>query len=182
MAIKKFVNFLGLFILQKCSRNLVLRDRPVCPTYCMPQLISVQVVASIRSDEVQSISLLLLMQNCLTFTDDVMVVLVHKCVQQTHLLALHLGTLGYIPRLLNAFNGLVYCVIIGDPRGDSLMVGSISQKMLTKLGIRTEDAECKPMREICNFVNLVLIIKVVWVSTIPRQAIDTPVIKMTSQY
>ena len=30
-----------------------------------------------------------------------MVVLVHKCVQQTHLLALHLETLGYIPRLLN---------------------------------------------------------------------------------
>ena len=36
------------------------------------------------------------MENCLPFTDDVMVVLVHKCVQQTHLLALHLETLGYI--------------------------------------------------------------------------------------
>ena len=36
-----------------------------------------------------------------------MVVLVHKCVQQTHLLALHLETLGYIPRRLNALNGLV---------------------------------------------------------------------------
>ena len=44
-----------------------------------------------------------------------MVVLVHKCVQQTHLLALHLETLGYIPRLLNALNGLVYFLIIGDP-------------------------------------------------------------------
>ena len=42
------------------------------------------------------------MENCLPFTDDVMVV--HKCVQQTHLLALHLETLGYIPRLLNALN------------------------------------------------------------------------------
>ena len=68
-----------------------------------------------------------------------MVVLVHKCVQQTHLLALHLETLGYIPRLLNALNGLVYFVIIGDPRGDNLMVGSISRKLLTELGIRTED-------------------------------------------
>ena len=48
------------------------------------------------------------MENFLPFTDDVMVVLVHKCVQQTHLLALHLETLGYIPRLLNALNGLVY--------------------------------------------------------------------------
>ena len=45
------------------------------------------------------------MENRLPFTDDVMVVLVHKCVQQTHLLALHLDTLEYIPRLLNAFNG-----------------------------------------------------------------------------
>ena len=46
------------------------------------------------------------MENFLPFTDDVMVVLVHKCAQQTHLLALHLETLGYIPRLLNALNGL----------------------------------------------------------------------------
>ena len=45
-----------------------------------------------RSDEVQSKSLLLIMENYLPFTDDVMVVLVHKCVQQTHLLALHLET------------------------------------------------------------------------------------------
>ena len=47
--------------------------------------------------------------------------------------------------------------------------------------MRTEDAECKLMGDKCNFVSLVLIIKVVWVSTIPRQAIDTPDIKMTSQ-
>ena len=65
-----------------------------------------------------------------TITDDVMVVLVHKCVQQTHLLAMHLETLGYIPRLLNALNGLVYFLIIGDPRGDNLMVGSISPKIV----------------------------------------------------
>ena len=68
-------------------------------------------------------SLLLIMENCLPFTDDVMVVLVHKCVQQTHLLTLHLETLGYISRLLNALNALVYFLIIGDPRGDKLMVG-----------------------------------------------------------
>ena len=108
MGIKICVNFLDFFSLQKCSQNLVLRDWPVCPTYCSPQLISVQVITLIRSDEVQSISLLLIMENCLPFTDDVMVVLVHKCVQQTHLLALHLETLGYIPRHLNALNGLVY--------------------------------------------------------------------------
>ena len=85
-------NFLGFFILQKCSRNLVLRDRPVCPTYYIPQLVSVQVITKMRSDEVQSKSLLLIMENCLPFTDDVMVVLVHKSVQLTHLLALHLET------------------------------------------------------------------------------------------
>ena len=99
------------------------------------------------------------MKNFLPFTDDVMVVLVHKCVQQTHLLALHLETLGYIPRLLNALNGLVYFLIIGDPRGDNLMVGSKSRKLLTELGIRTEDAECKLMGDKCNFVIFVLIIK-----------------------
>ena len=108
------------------------------------------------------------MENCLPFTDDLMVVLIHKCMQQTHLLALHLETFGYIPRLLYAVNGLVYFLIIGDPRGDNLM--------------GTEYAECKLMGDKCNFVNLVFIIKVVWVSTIPRQAINTPVIRITSQY
>ena len=68
------------------------------------------------------------MKNCLPFTDDVVVVLVLKCVQQTHLLALHLETLGYSPRLLNVLNVLVYFLIIGDPRVDNLMVGSISRK------------------------------------------------------
>ena len=47
------------------------------------------------------------MENCLPLTDDVIVVLVHKCMQQTHLLALHLETLGYIIWLLNALNCLV---------------------------------------------------------------------------
>ena len=61
-----------------------------------------------------------------------MLVLVHKCVQQTHLLALHLETLGYIPRFLNALHGLVYFLILGDPRGDNLMVGSISRKIVNR--------------------------------------------------
>ena len=46
-----------------------------------------------------------------------------------------------------------------DPRGDNLMVGSISRKLLTELRIRTEDAECKQMGDKCNFVIIVLIIK-----------------------
>ena len=67
-----------------------------------------------------------------------MVVLVHKCAQQTHLLALHLETLGYIPRLLNALNGLVYFLIIGDPRGDkikSLEISDIPSWEVPHLGI-----------------------------------------------
>ena len=92
------------------------------------------------------------MENCLPFTDDVTVVLVHKCVKKTHLLALHLEALGYIPSLLNALNGLIYFLIIGDPRGDNLMVGRTSRKLLTELRIRTADAECKLMGDKCNFV------------------------------
>ena len=51
-------------------------------------------------------------------------------------------TLGYIPRLLNALNGLVYFLIIGDLRGDSLMVESMFQ---------TEEAECNLIGEMFNF-------------------------------
>ena len=122
------------------------------------------------------------MENCLPFTVDVMVVSVHKCVQQTHLLPLHLETLGYILRLLNTLNGLVYFLIIGDLRGDNLTVERISRILLTESGIQTEDTECKLMGDKCYFVIFVLIIKVVRESTIPRQAINTPVIKMKSKY
>ena len=37
------------------------------------------------------------------------------------------------------------------------MVGSISRKLLTELGIRTEDAECNIMGEICNFATVFMI-------------------------
>ena len=65
---------------------------------------------------------------------------------QTHLLVLYFETLGYIPRLLNTLNGLVYFLIIGDQRGDNLMVGSIFRKLLTELGTRTEEEECNLIR------------------------------------
>ena len=52
------------------------------------------------------------MENRLPFTDDLIIVLLHKCVLQTHLLALHLETLGYILRLLSALNDLAYFLII----------------------------------------------------------------------
>ena len=62
------------------------------------------------------------------------------------------------------------------------MVGSIFENLLTELGIQIECVECKLMGEMCHFANLVLIIKVVWVSTNPRQAINTPVVTMISHY
>ena len=97
------------------------------------------------------------MEYGLQFTDDLMVVLVHKCVQQTYLLTLHLETLGYIPRPLNALNGLVYFLIIGDSRGEYRTVGSMFGKLLTELGIQTEDAKCNLLEEMLHFANLVLI-------------------------
>ena len=62
----------------------------------------------------------------------------------------------FILCLLNALNGLVYFLIIGDLRGDNLMVGSIFRKLLTELGIRTEDTECNLMGKMFNFANLVV--------------------------
>ena len=121
------------------------------------------------------------MENCIPFTDDVMIVLVHKCVQQTPL-GIALGNIRIHSASFECIKWFSIVPIKGDPRGDNLMVGSISQKLLTELGIQTEDAECKLMGDKCNFVNFVLIIKVMWVNTIQRQAINTLVIKMTSQY
>ena len=57
------------------------------------------------SSEFQSSSELLIPENCLLLTHEVMVDLVLKCLQHLHLLALHLEILGYIPHLLN---GLEY--------------------------------------------------------------------------
>ena len=72
-----------------------------------------------------------------------MVVLVHKYVKQTHLLALHLETLGYSPRLLNALNVFFfkYYLSIDDPTLDNLNVGSIFRKVLTEKGTQAEDDE-----------------------------------------
>ena len=111
------------------------------------------------------------MENFLPFTDEFMVALVHKCVQQAYLLALH------IPRLLGALNGFVYFLIIVDPSGENPMVGSIFRNLLTELGIRTKDAECNLIRKM-----LILRFSSYRKSCVgkyhPRQVINTPVIKM----
>ena len=74
----------------------------------------------IKPSEFQSRSELLIIENCLPLTDEVTVDLVLlKCLQHLHLLALHLEILGYIPHLLN---GLVYLRRICDFKGDSLIL------------------------------------------------------------
>ena len=75
--------------------------------------------------------------------------------QQTHHSEMRFETLGYIPHLLTALNGLVYFLIIGEPRGDNLMVGSIFGELLTELGIRIEDAECNLVGEMLKIVSMI---------------------------
>ena len=70
-----------------------------------------------KSVDFQSKSELLTTENFLPFTDEVTVELVHKCIQQLHLLALHFKILGYIPGLLNGLEDLRRT---GDFRGITL--------------------------------------------------------------
>ena len=57
-------------------------------------------INTFRFSDFQSKSELLMTEKVLPFTDEVIVVLVHKCSQQLQLLVLHLEMLGYILRLL----------------------------------------------------------------------------------
>ena len=61
------------------------------------------------------------METCLLYTDEVMVGFVHKCVQQTHHLALQLENIEKLSSSLEHIEWLVYFLRIGDPRGDALM-------------------------------------------------------------
>ena len=83
----------------------------------MLQFLVFQVKTLIKSIDFQSKSELLTTENFLPFTDEVTVELVHKCIQQLHLLALHFEILGYIPGLLN---GLEYLRRTGDFSGDNI--------------------------------------------------------------
>ena len=87
--------------------------------------------------------------------------LVHTCLQQLHLLALHFEILGYIPGLLRSyldkrFNGL------------NLTAGIKVRKVCIELGIRTEDAECN-LRGVKVILNLIVIIIVVRKVMIPSR-------------
>ena len=125
MLIKKRINFFFFFfffaflILNKCSLNLVLRARLVCPTYCIPQPPSLQVRTYITSSDFQSKSELFTTANCLWLTEEIIVDWQIKWMQQMQLLALHLEILGYILFLLYGF---LYFRSIGDLIGESLIL------------------------------------------------------------
>ena len=57
------------------------------PVYCILQFSEFQVKTYIRFSDFQSKSELLMAEKVLPFTDEVIVVLVHKCLQQLQLLA-----------------------------------------------------------------------------------------------
>ena len=82
MPIKKIVKSFKLFHFSIVLPNRLLRGRLVCPTYWIPQsgfsFISFQ---CFKSDDFQSKSILLITENCLPFTDEVTVEVVHKCLQ-----------------------------------------------------------------------------------------------------
>ena len=99
MFIKKSINFLSVFYFLKCSPNLVLRDRLVCPTYCIPPPFSLHVRTYITSFEIQSKSESLTTENCLLLTFEIIVLLQLRYLQQMQLLALLLEMDGYIPLL-----------------------------------------------------------------------------------
>ena len=65
-----------------------------------------QVKTYIRFSDFQSKSELLMTEKVPTFKDEVIVVLVHKCLQQLQLLALHFEMLGYILGFLKGFGYL----------------------------------------------------------------------------
>ena len=161
----------------------------------MLQFLVFQVKTWIKSTDFQSKSELLTTENFLPFTDEVTVELVHKCIQQLHLLALHFEILGYIPGLLN---GLEYLRRTGDLSGDNItrrllwnilvlakpwrltedaderfnglnLTASIKvRKLLIELGIRTEDAECN-LRGVKVIFNLFVIVIVVCKVVIPSR-------------
>ena len=127
---------------------------------------------------------MLITEKVLTFTDEVIVVLVHKCTQQLQLLALHLEMLEYILGLLKVFGYLrktgdliedylsrkllrrilvlvAPCRSTKDAenkfRGLILTVGNKVRKLGVEVGIRIEDAACNLRGDIV-ILNLFVIV------------------------
>ena len=81
----------------------------------MPQSFSSQDKTYITSVDFQSRSELVITENCLPLTLDLIVDLQHKCLQQLHLLALHLEIDGYTTLILYL---LLEFLSTGDLRGE----------------------------------------------------------------
>ena len=81
----------------------------------MPQSFSSQDKTQITSVDLQLRSELVITENCLPLTLDLIVDLQHKCLQQLHLLALHLKIEGYTTLLLYL---LLEFLSTGDLRGE----------------------------------------------------------------
>ena len=81
----------------------------------MPQSFSSQDKTEITSVDFQSRSELVITENCLPLTLDLIVDLQHNCLQQLHLLALHLEIEGYTTLLLYL---LLEFLSTGDLRGE----------------------------------------------------------------
>ena len=99
-------------------------------------LISFQYIQYIKSEDFHSKSVLLIAENCLPLTDEVTVEVVHKCLQQLYLLALHFEMLGYILRLLNR---LIYLRKMDDFTGDILTLRLLTKTLVLAAAWRLRD-------------------------------------------
>ena len=116
MLIKKSINRFRLFSFCDSVRQIVFAEHDK-----FAQHIACYSFWSFKLEHKSNLSIfspeLLTTENFLPFTDEVTVELVHKCIQQLHLLALHFEILGYIPGLLN---GLEHLRRTGDFSGDNI--------------------------------------------------------------
>ena len=89
-------------------------------------------------------------EKVLPFTDEVIIVLVHNCLQHLELLAFHLEVLGYVLGLLKGFG---YLRKTGDLIGDNLTLRLLRRILVLDAPCRsTEDAENK-FRGLITFKN-----------------------------
>ena len=102
-------------MLRKSSCCFFFRNLHVWPTYCISQSFSSQDKTKITSVDLQSRSELVITESCLPLTLDLNVDLQHKCLQQLHLLTLHLEIEGYATFLLYLHLELLST---GDLRGE----------------------------------------------------------------
>ena len=105
MLIKKSIKLFRLFHSTIVLSKTFLKGTTSLSNILHVTVVFFQVKIYIKSTAFQFNSELFVTKNILPSTDEMTVDLVHKCLQQLHLFALHLKILGYMPGLLN---GLEY--------------------------------------------------------------------------